>query len=204
MRQAMRRISPRSVCILAALLIVLLGFATAEAGQRDGPDTVAVDGVTFEKALRSQGTDFALSGAGLHRYRILFRGYAAALYLGADHGREDVFDDIPKRLEIEYYHAIPADDFIDATREGMEKNISREDLDRMKSRVEKLFRTYRPVKHGDRYAFTYVPGKGSTLTLNNAVLGAFEGLDFTNAFLSIWIGPNPADEGLKRALLGMQ
>jgi len=73
----------------------------------------------------------------------------------------------------------------------------------MKPRLERLFRTYRPVRPGDRYAFTYVPGRGSTLTLNNAGLAVFEGLDFANAFLSIWLGPNPVDQGLKKALLGM-
>lgn len=198
MRRALRDFFPGAPCILAVSMIISSGFSIAAASQ----DTVAVDGVAFKKTMQFLDTDFTLAGAGLHRYRIVFRGYAAALYLGAGISQASVFQDIPKRLEIEYYHAIPAVDFIDATREGMERNVPGIDLDRMKPSLEKLFRTYRPVKPGDRYAFTYVPDKGSRLTLNNAGLGVFEGLDFANAFLSIWIGPNPVDEGLKRNLLG--
>ena len=183
--------------ILAAYLFICSGFARAAAGQ----ETLTVDTVAFVKAMRLMDTDFTLAGAGLHRYRIVFRGYAAALYLGTGEIPASVFKDIPKRLEIEYYHAIPAAGFIDATREGMKRNVSRGDLGRMRPRMERLFRAYHPVRPQDRYAFTYVPGKGSTLTLNNVPLDVFEGLDFANAFLSIWIGPEPADEGLKRALL---
>jgi hypothetical protein len=67
--------------------------------------------------------------------------------------------------------------------------------------IEKLLAAYLPVNPKDRYAFTYVPGKGSTLTLNGRSLGVFHGLDFANAFLSIWIGPDPVSGELKRQLL---
>jgi hypothetical protein len=33
-------------------------------------------------------------------------------------------------------------------------------------------------------------------------LGTISGLDFANAMLSIWLGPNPLDQTLKKALLG--
>lgn len=163
---------------------------------------VAVDGVEFVRTLQARGTDFTLAGAGLHRYRIVFRGYAAALYLGTGATSGRVFDDIPKRLEIEYYHAIPAADFIDATHEGIERNVAPAVRDRIAARAKRLFAIYRSVRPGDRYAFTYVPGRGSSLELNGEELGVFDGLDFANAFLSIWVGANPADQVLKRALLG--
>lgn len=166
------------------------------------PDTISVSGVVFEKTLEVQGRVLKLAGAGLLRYRVVFKGYVAALYLGAGSTPGRVFEDIPKRLEIEYFHAISARDFQDATREGLEKNLSGAQISRMGPGIQKLLAAYLPVKPEDRYAFTYVPGKGSTLTLNGRPLGEFQGLDFANAFLSIWIGPNPVSGELKRQLLG--
>jgi hypothetical protein len=192
----------RAACILVLSLVVLPGAAAADVIQVPGAKTISVAGVVFQKTLQVQGSGLGLAGAGLHRYRIVFKGYAAALYLGMGNTPEKVFEEIPKHLEIEYFHAIPAQDFIDATREGLERNVSRAGLDRMKPQMERLFRTYRHVKPGDRYVFTYMPGGGSTLMLNGERLAIFEGLDFANAFLSIWVGRNPIDEGLKRALLG--
>lgn len=202
MMRSIRFFPFRAACIIILSPVVLSGAATAEVMQIPGAKTVFVAGVVFKETMQVQGVRLSLAGAGLHRYRIVFKGYAAALYLGMGNAPEKVFEEIPKHLEIEYFHAIPAQDFIDATREGLERNLSRVGLDRMKPQMERLFRTYRPVKPGDRYAFTYMPGGGSTLMLNGEKLAIFEGLDFANAFLSIWVGRNPIDEGLKRALLG--
>jgi hypothetical protein len=113
-----------------------------------------------------------------------------------------VFDNVPKRLEIEYFHAIPAKDFRDATRQGVEKNVARDELGALKPRLERILAAYLPVKPHDRYSFTYLPGRGSTLRLNGRSLVVVEGLDAANAFLKIWLGADPADENLKRQLLG--
>jgi hypothetical protein len=43
----------------------------------------------------------------------------------------------------------------------------------------------------------------SQIALNGKILGTISGLDFANAMLSIWLGPNPLDQTLKKALLGL-
>jgi hypothetical protein len=49
---------------------------------------------------------------------------------------------------------------------------------------------------------TYIPGKGTTLSYNTIPLGTIEGIEFSKALFSIWIGENPIDEGFRDRLLG--
>ena len=175
---------------------------TASSEDRPLSGAVNVAGVNMDKTVTLEGHPAVLVGAGLLRYRTVFKGYVAGLYLERGHGAEDVFTDIPKRLEIEYFHAIPAQGFIDATQLGLVNNLSREQLASIQNRANTLYALYRDVKPKDRYAFTYIPGVGSRIALNNKVLGTISGLDFANAFFSIWLGRNPLDQKLKQALLG--
>ncbi|MEN6474007.1 MAG: chalcone isomerase family protein [Syntrophaceae bacterium] len=175
---------------------------TASSEDRPLSGAVNVAGVNMDKTVTLEGHPAVLVGAGLLRYRTVFKGYVAGLYLERGHGAEDVFTDIPKRLEIEYFHAIPAQGFIDATQLGLVNNLSREQLASIQNRANTLYALYRDVKPKDRYAFTYIPGIGSRIALNNKVLGTISGLDFANAFFSIWLGRNPLDQKLKQALLG--
>jgi hypothetical protein len=50
---------------------------------------------------------------------------------------------------------------------------------------------------------TYIPGKGTELTLNGKSKGTVEGADFAAALFSIWLGPKPISESLKKELLGL-
>jgi len=64
-------------------------------------------------------------------------------------------------------------------------------------------RLYRNVRPGDRYAITYIPGKGTTLELNGKVEGTVEGELFSKALFSIWIGKNPIDRDFRKKIMGL-
>jgi hypothetical protein len=58
------------------------------------------------------------------------------------------------------------------------------------------------VVKGDEILLTYVPGRGTVVTAKGVEKGIIEGKDFADALFAVWLGPNPAQEDLKRALLG--
>jgi hypothetical protein len=58
------------------------------------------------------------------------------------------------------------------------------------------------MKKGDRMTFTYEPGKGSRITMTDGTTAAFEGKDFADSFLLLYLGPCPPKEEMKRRLLG--
>lgn len=176
-------------------LIVLLVATTSTAAS-------SLHGVSFEEHRRIGDQELRLHSVALLRYRVVFKGYVAALYLGEGVTPEQVMQDVPRRLEIEYFWAIPADAFQQVTREGIARNVDARELADLEARIERFNRFYADVQPGDRYSLTYLPGIGTELSLNGERRGVIEGEDFAAALFSIWLGEEPFDDGLKAKLLG--
>lgn len=164
-----------------------------------------IEGVQFSDTLTAGDTPLRLHATGLLRYRVLIKGYVAALYLPESFDEDvtpaTVLADVPRRLEIEYFWAIPAEGFAQATVEGIAQNTDRETFDGLRDRIEQLNAMYEDVEPGDRYALTYVPGVGTELSRNGRRLGMIEGADFSSALFSIWLGERALDDSLRRQLL---
>jgi hypothetical protein len=164
-----------------------------------------IEGVRFRDTLTAGDTQLRLHGTGLLRYRVFIKGYVAALYLAESFDEEvtptTVLADVPRRLEIEYFWAISAEGFAEATIEGIAQNTDREAFERLRDRIERLNAMYEDIEPGDRYALTYVPGVGTELSLNGRSLGVVEGEDFSSALFSIWLGERALDDSLRRQLL---
>lgn len=164
-----------------------------------------IEGVRFSETLTVGDTQLRLHGTGLLRYRVLIKGYVAALYLAGSFGEgvtpTTVLADAPRRLEIEYFWAIPAEGFAEATVEGIARHTDRETFERLRERIDRLNSTYEDVEPGDRYALTYLPGVGTELARNGRRLGVIEGADFSSALFAIWLGERAVDDSLRRQLL---
>lgn len=184
----------------AAAVLMLLLLPSAGGGGR--VQAAVVEGVRFSERIQSGDADLKLRGAGLLRYMVFIKAYVAAFYLPEGTPSTAALADVPKHLEIEYFHAIAAADFAKATRSGIARNMSLTGYQRIEPAVEELNGLYRDVKPGDRYSLTYLPGKGTTLALNGTPLGTVTGADFAAGLFAVWLGPAPLDEGLKRVLLG--
>jgi hypothetical protein len=105
------------------------GHDPGRAEKNRSTGTVTISGVVFDKTIQINGHTCDLIGAGLLRYRVVFKGYVAALYLERGKASGDVFKDIPKSLVIEYFRAIDAEAFISSTRQGFMNNLSREQME---------------------------------------------------------------------------
>ncbi|MFO7706634.1 MAG: chalcone isomerase family protein [Desulfobacterales bacterium] len=183
---------------MAVLTLALLQLA----GWGGQVQAAVVEGVRFSERIQSGDVDLGLRGARLLRYMVFIKAYVAAFYLPEGTPSAEALADVPKHLEIEYFHAIAAPDFAKATRSGIARNVSMMGSEKIKPAVEELNALYRDIKPGDRYSLTYLPGQGTTLALNGTALGTVAGADFAAGLFAIWIGSAPLDEGLKQILLG--
>ena len=162
-----------------------------------------VSGVVFDKQLRTNQFTLDLRGAGVLRYMVFIKAYAGALYLPQGVGNDQILSDVPKSLEVEYFHPIDGEDFGPATIKGMAQNVGAETVDALRDRIEYHNSLYEDIQPGDRYSLTYIPGTGTILALNGEPKGTIEGADFAAALFSIWLGPEPIDPKFKLALLGI-
>ena len=180
--------------IMTGIVVAILGFSvTAPAA--------TIEGVTFADRYQAGTTPLVLNNVGLLRYRVVFKGYVAALYLGEGIRPEAVLTDVPKRLELEYFWSIAGSDFGKAAEKILGDNFPTTQIDSLRSRLERLNGLYENVKPGDRYSLTYIPGVGTELALNGKPKGIIEGADFGAAYFAIWLGAKPLDTSLKTQLL---
>ena len=95
------------------------------------------------------------------------------------------------------------DNFEEALREGFEKSTGG-DISAIEERMEKLIKVgfAEDIETGDIYDVVYLPKKGCTLSKNGDELLTLKGLDFKKALFGIWFCDDPADESLKKDMLG--
>jgi len=183
-------------------LLLVISVISLHAGTR--VEGATREGVAFPDIHEVGGTVLRVRGVGLLRYMAFIKVYVAAFYLEDDIPSEKALSDVPKRLEISYFHGITAEDFARSTDAFIEKNVEPELLPHLRSRIHRLNAWYEDVKPNDRYALTYIPGQGTELALNGEVKGVIQGSDFAAAVFSMWLGREPVNESLKRGLLGGQ
>ena len=184
----------------SAILVCITLLATA-------PKSATLQGQRFDDSARLATQELALNGLGL-RAMLFVKIYVAGLYLLEKAVTFRVIANMPgpKRLQLRMLRKADADDFIEALVEGTEENCSKAELLQLSARMQQLTQTINAIGNvvaGDNLNFDFVPGLGTSITVNGVKKGAvIEGADFYNAVLKIFIGDNPMDDGLKAGLLG--
>lgn len=180
------------------------GFLTAAppASARAPMGIVEVEGVPFASEHMTGGERLDLRGAALLRWRRVFKAYVAALYLPPLTPKGDALEDVPKRLEIEYFWSIRAEDLSRAADQLLSERLGAKTLASLRDRLDELHAAYESVEPGDRYALDYRPDVGTELSKNGRPLAVIPGVDFAAAYFSMWLGERPIDTGLRDSLLG--
>ena len=192
----MKRLTP--ICSLALLLVLAappVGAATLE-GQR------------FEDSTQLASQELKLNGLGM-RAVFIIKGYVAGLYLIDKASTSQQVSAMigPKRLQLRMLRAAGPDDFNKALVSGIRKNATEAELAQLNDRIGQLEHTISTIGatvKGDVINLDFVPGLGTTLTVNGAVKGSkIAGADFYEAVLGIFVGDRPVDARLKNGLLGL-
>ena len=163
-----------------------------------------IEGVHFENTYETDGIQMKIQGTGLLRYLGFIKAYVGALYLEERSSVKDILSDKPKRLEVEYFHALKKEDFGITTNKVIAENTDPQTLQRIRPQIEYHNSLYEDVKPGDRYSLTYIPGRGTELAFNGKTKGIIKGADFASALFSMWLGEFPMNKPFKKQLLGLK
>jgi hypothetical protein len=168
---------------------------------------VEIHGVKLQDTAEVQGAQLQLNGAGT-RYKAIFKVYVAGLYLAkrASTPDEVVNQAGPKRLVVTMLRTIDSRELGKLLTRGMEDNMGKAAISKLVPgliRMGEIFAVQKPLVPGDQFMIDWVPGIGSVITVKGLVQGEpFKEPEFFKALMMIWLGPVPADEKLKDALLG--
>ncbi len=180
-------------------LLILLALLCAPQAM----SAVEQNGAEFPRQITLAEQPLTLTGTGVARYRIVFTVYAAGLYVPTETQRNAVLDaQTPRRLEIEYFHTISADDIILAANTKLEAQRTPEQLAALQPAIDAFHDLFESVSDGDRYRMDYVPGAGTQLSFNGEPVGTVEGADFAAAYFGIWLDESsPLSRTLRDDLL---
>jgi hypothetical protein len=166
-----------------------------------------VAGITLDDRTILGTSELVLNGAGLNK-RLFFKVYVAGLYLTEKRKSTAAVFALPgpKRVSITLMRNLPARKLVDALRDNIRDNSSREEQQALKGRVGELAASLlalRQGKKGDVITFDWLPDAGTLVALNGEATGSpIPGADFYRALLKVWLGDRPVSAGLKKALLG--
>jgi hypothetical protein len=159
-------------------------------------------GVYLPDAMPAGEKTLNLNGLGL-RKKAIFKVYVGGLYLEtpSKDATAILAADAPKAVRMHFLRDLKKTQLTEGFSEGFEANAKAKAA-AQKASIDKMLALVPDVKEGDTMTFVYVPGKGTTLYAGEKALGTFEGKDFADAIFSLWLGPKPPSEDLKKGMLG--
>lgn len=165
-----------------------------------------VAGIEVPETVTVAGTPLLLNGAGVRR-KFFFKIYVGALYLKNRQTTTDAVltADNPKSVRMHFiYKKVSADKLVDAWNDGFKGNVNAKELAALKERIDRFNALFPAVRSGDTVRIDFLDDGTTEVWVNGARRGAIAGTDFQAAVLKIWLGDDPADGSLKRAMLGEQ
>lgn len=194
-----RRVDVQLVGLLAAFAAtVLLAFAAPRAS------AVEIQGVRLDDSATVGGSTLVLNGAGL-RTKFFLKVYVGSLYLPAKATTaQAVLAQAPRRIQMNLLRNLTAQQLIDSLNDGLTANTTDTERAAIKSQIDELesiMRSFNETRSGSVVTLDFV-GDVTHISLDGKERGTIGGAAFNHALTDIWIGAHPAQDDLKKALLG--
>lgn len=182
---------------ILAFVTLLLVCPLAQARDIDGimiPDTLTLAG---------ESQPLILNGAG-YRKKFIIKVYIGALYLTqpSDQAEKILDSSAPRVMRMVFLRDIGQDQFSTAWNESIVPNHTELEMQALRARVEQLSVLIGSVRDKDVLRIEMLANGDTEVWVNDKLRGSIRGVDFQRAVLTAWIGAKPADNGLKRAVLG--
>jgi len=163
-----------------------------------------VAGIKVPLVFKSDESALILNGAGT-REKYFMDLYVGALYLKAKSMDAQKIMDADESMCVKLHIVsgmITSEKMTSAVDEGFTKS-AKSNLSALQSRIDQFKAVFAAkINKGDVYDIVYDKSKGTLIYKNGKLAASLPGLDFKKALFGIWLCNDPADEGLKKKMLG--
>ena len=185
--------------LIKLFFIFLLGSSSMAIAQD-------LEGIKIDDVVQVGNTTLQLNGAGI-RKKLIFKVYVGALYLVVQkHTAAAILADAgQKRLTIHLLRDLSSEQLQEAFNKGLSANNTQDELIAIEDRIKEflsIFRLSREIAKGGLVTLDLIPKEGTRISINGEEKGRIAGAEFSQALLKIWLGEDPADEDLKKRLVG--
>jgi hypothetical protein len=169
-------------------------------------NALEVGGVQLADKVQVGNETLQLNGAGI-RTKWFFKVYVSALYLTQKQTSAEtiIADGKVHRIALHMLRGLGSKRLYNAFSEAIEANQTPAELAAMDAQLKQMaqiFDAVNEVKEGDVITLDYLPGNGTLISVNGTARGTITGADFNRALLRIWLGSKPAQDDLKKEMLG--
>ncbi len=184
---------------LFCLTGLILTFSNAQADSLVGVDIEEV--VTISPG----GEELRLRGAGV-KNSARQALYVGGLYLQDDSSSaSEILDSETTKRFVLFCEdsSIKPDALIRALNMGITANHGEQELIKLEPMIKQFNEIWNSeINEGDRVWVDYLPGIGTSISINGVEKGLIPGKEFYSAFLKTWIGDKPLNQSMKKQLLG--
>lgn len=157
-------------------------------------------------SLSDQSTTLVLNGAGI-RTKFIFDIYIGSLYLEKPAKTPQAIYNLhgEKRISMHFlYDEVSKEKLVNGWNDGFKNNLNSNELSKFKQQINQFNKLFITVKKGGVIHLDFIPTTGTRVVINNKTMGLVEGDAFFIALLKIWLGDEPVNSNLKKAMLGVE
>jgi hypothetical protein len=187
------------------MLKLILIIATVMLSLPASAQTTEIGGVKLQNSLERAGSSLVLNGGGI-REKLWFDLYVGGLYLPSksSDAAELIKADQATMMQLTIISKlVSSENMSEAIIEGFEKSTGGNTAP-LQDKIDQFisFFNQEPIVKGNVFELIYAPGSGLKVLKDGKKIGNIAGLDFKQALWGIWLGEEPADNGLKAGMLG--
>ena len=185
--------------------LVKFVFATILLSLTFSANALTVKGVKVDETAQVGGKALVLNGAGI-RQKMVFKVYVAALYLTQKQSNANalISDAGNKRVSMHFLRELDAETLLKGMNEGFTDNNNAAEMAAIESQMKQfrdMMTSAKQMNKGDVIVLDFTTA-GTQININGRSLGVVEGEAFNQSLLRVWLGSNPVDAALKKAMLG--
>jgi hypothetical protein len=164
-----------------------------------------VGAVTLPNSVNFGNENLVLNGAGIRKKAMVLKLYSGGLYLGKKSGDAKSIINADATMAIKL---VITSSFVssDAMKEAVEAGFDASmggNTTPLATEIAKFISFFNAeIVEDDVFDITYQAGTGAVAYKNGKELGVIPGMKFKKALFGIWLGDDPVDSKLKKAMLG--
>ncbi|OAB78893.1 chalcone isomerase family protein [Cochleicola gelatinilyticus] len=181
--------------LLLCISILTIGTAVAQ---------TQVGSVTLPNTVNFGGQELVLNGAGIRKKAMVLKLYSGGLYLTEKSSDAKNIVNADESMAIKLVITsgfVSSDAMSEAVEEGFDASTNG-NTSAISAEIKKFMGFFSAeIVENDVFDITYQKGKGTVAYKNGKELGTISGMTFKKALFGIWLGNDPADSKLKKAML---
>lgn len=187
------------------ILLLLVAVCTVSFASAQNGGQTEVGSVMLPNQMKVGGTDLALNGAGIRKKAFVIKLYSGGLYLTSPSDNANSIVNADENMAIKLVITssfVSSEAMSEAVTEGFDASMDG-NTSSLASEIKTFIGFFSDeIVEDDTFDITYQKDRGVVAYKNNKELGAIQGMAFKKALFGIWLGDDPADKKLKKAMLG--